>query len=60
MLRLMEGEDEVRVVADQIGTPTWARTLARALWRFAASADISGVYHWTDAGAASWYDLRWQ
>jgi dTDP-4-dehydrorhamnose reductase len=47
----------VRVVADQIGTPTWARSLAGALWRTAARPAVSGVHHWTDAGVASWYDF---
>ncbi len=56
MLRLMASRDEVRVVADQIGTPTHAMGLARAIWSLAA-ADAKGVYHWTDAGVASWYDF---
>jgi dTDP-4-dehydrorhamnose reductase len=57
MLRLMATRDEVRVVADQVGTPTWARGLAGALWRVAARGDVAGVHHWTDAGVASWYDV---
>jgi dTDP-4-dehydrorhamnose reductase len=57
MLRLMAEQPEVRVVADQIGTPTWARSLAETLWTAAARADLSGVVHWTDAGVASWYDF---
>jgi dTDP-4-dehydrorhamnose reductase len=56
MLRLMAERDEVRVVADQIGTPTHAASLARAIWALAA-AGSTGHYHWTDAGAASWYDF---
>jgi dTDP-4-dehydrorhamnose reductase len=47
---------EVRVVADQIGTPTHVTGLARALWRLSV-AGVSGVHHWTDAGVASWYDF---
>lgn len=54
MLRLMRERDEVRVVADQIGTPTHATSLARAIW---ALAGATGTFHWTDAGAASWYDF---
>lgn len=54
MLRLMRERDEVKVVADQIGTPTHAASLARAIW---ALRGHSGTFHWTDAGAASWYDL---
>ncbi len=56
MLRLMAERDEIRVVADQIGTPTHASTLARALWALTARGR-SGIYHVTDAGVASWYDF---
>jgi dTDP-4-dehydrorhamnose reductase len=56
MLRLMAERDELAVVADQVGTPTWAGGLARLLWR-AAETDIAGTYHWSDAGVASWYDF---
>jgi dTDP-4-dehydrorhamnose reductase len=56
MLRLMAERDEVRVVADQIGTPTFADGLARALWALDA-AGARGIHHWTDSGAASWYDF---
>lgn len=57
MLRLMAQRDELSVVADQMGTPTWARGLAEALWGFAQRPNCSGVYHWTDAGVCSWYDF---
>lgn len=56
MLRLMRERPEVRVVADQIGTPTHAAGLARAIWALTA-AGATGTFHWTDAGAASWYDF---
>jgi dTDP-4-dehydrorhamnose reductase len=56
MLRLMAERDEVRVVADQIGTPTFASSLADALWRLHA-AGAKGLFHYTDSGAASWYDF---
>ncbi len=56
MLRLMRERDELGVVADQIGTPTWARGLAQAVWQVLVGG-LFGVYHWTDAGAASWYDF---
>lgn len=56
MLRLMAERPEVRVVADQIGTPTYAPDLARALWAL-ADKHASGLYHYTDSGAASWYDF---
>lgn len=54
MLRLMAERDEVRVVADQVGTPTHAASLARAIW---ALQGETGTFHWTDAGIASWYDF---
>lgn len=56
MLRLMRERDEVRVVADQIGAPTWAPGLARAIWGL-LSHDARGTYHHSDAGVASWYDF---
>ncbi len=56
MLRLMQEREEVGVVADQIGTPTWADSLADALWAVAIRP-VAGVLHWTDAGVASWYDF---
>ncbi len=57
MLRLMNERGAVRVVADQAGTPTCTHSLAEVLWRFAAHPDLAGVFHWTDAGVASWYDF---
>jgi dTDP-4-dehydrorhamnose reductase len=56
MLRLMAERPEVKVVADQIGTPTYAPGLAAALWTLAVQG-VRGVHHYTDAGAASWYDF---
>jgi dTDP-4-dehydrorhamnose reductase len=44
------------VVADQVGCPTATHTLAAACWR-AMSADGPRILHWSDAGAASWYDF---
>lgn len=57
MLRLMQERGSVRVVADQIGTPTCSHSLAQVLWLFAQRPELSGIYHWTDAGVASWYDF---
>ena len=56
MLRLLGERQELRVVADQIGTPTHAKGLARTLWTLIAGGE-RGVWHWTDAGVASWYDF---
>jgi dTDP-4-dehydrorhamnose reductase len=57
MLRLMKERGAVRVVTDQIGTPTSASSIARVLWALAGVEGTSGVLHWTDAGVASWYDF---
>jgi len=56
MLRLMAERDRLRVVADQIGTPTFATGLAEAIWALAGQG-ARGIYHHTDSGAASWYDF---
>ena len=56
MLRLMAERSEISVVADQIGTPTYAPSLASALWQL-AQTDARGVLHYTDSGVASWYDF---
>jgi dTDP-4-dehydrorhamnose reductase len=47
----------MRVVDDQIGTPTRAENLATALWRLAERPEIAGTLHFTDAGVASWFDV---
>jgi len=57
MLRLMSERTSLSVVADQTGTPTWARGLAEALWAAAQRPQLCGIYHWTDAGVCSWYDF---
>jgi len=57
MLRLMGEREELSVVADQVGTPTWAHGLAEAVWAAAARPQLSGIYHWSDAGVCSWYDF---
>lgn len=57
MLDLMARKDRVAVVADQIGSPTWARGLAEAIWRSVELDQMQGIHHWTDAGVASWFDF---
>ncbi len=56
MLRLMSERPEIGVIADQSGTPTWARGLADAIW-LSAKMKLVGIHHWTDAGITSWYDF---
>jgi dTDP-4-dehydrorhamnose reductase len=56
MLGLLAARDELAVVDDQIGAPTWAANLARILWAFVARP-APGIFHYTDAGVAGWYDF---
>ena len=57
MLVLMKERSRLGVVSDQVGAPTWARTLAEAIWDMAARPQMTGILHWADAGVASWYDF---
>ena len=61
MLRLYREREQISVVADQVGCPTSTATLAAACWRLIAAMDpaarLPAVLHWSDAGAASWYDV---
>ena len=57
MLRLSESHDTLRVVCDQVGTPTYTPDLARLLVDM-IETDKYGVYHATnDGGFLSWYDF---
>ncbi|MBX7483958.1 dTDP-4-dehydrorhamnose reductase [Qipengyuania qiaonensis] len=56
MLRLMREKPVLNVVADQIGSPTWAPGLAATIWRL-IDKDAAGTFHHSDAGVASWYDF---
>lgn len=59
VLRLAETRDELRIVADQHGSPTSARELAEAILeiapRLAADQRLWGTYHFTAAGATTWH-----
>lgn len=57
MIRLGKERKELGVVADQIGTPTYARDLARALLAIVEKGIVPGIYHYTNEGATSWYDF---
>ena len=60
MLRLHREREQISVVADQVGCPTSTLTLSQACWRVIGmphKAGVSGIHHWCDAGAASWYDV---
>jgi dTDP-4-dehydrorhamnose reductase len=56
MLRLAAERDELRVVNDQAGTPTWTRDLVRAMWGLMQKPQ-TGVFHFSDEGQASWYEF---
>ena len=56
ILRLAAERETLGVVADQVGTPTWAQTLAKSLWAF-CQLRPAGVFHCSDNGVASWYDF---
>jgi len=56
MLRLMASKDEIGVVADQKGTPTWAYDLSQVLATIVSWPDFSaGIYHFTNAGETTWH-----
>jgi len=57
MIGLMQTRESLNVVQDQVGGPTWARSLAKCLWALATVHDAQGVHHWCDSGVASWYDF---
>jgi len=57
MLKMMREREQVRVVGDQIGTPTWTSGIAYAIRDLLEADAPAGIYHWTDLGVASWYDF---
>lgn len=60
MRRLGAERESINVVADQIGNPTWATDLASAILiilKGSTTKAVSGIYHYTNEGIASWYDL---
>lgn len=56
MLRLMAERDEIRVVDDQVGTPSWTADIAAAM-RALVEKDMTGVWNFTNEGVASWFDF---
>lgn len=58
MLKLGKDRDELKVIFDQIGTPTYAADLAYAILKIVCSSNfISGIYHYSNEGVCSWYDF---
>ena len=54
MLRLGQDREELRVVADQVGSPSWAKDIADAIAQLLQS-ETTGIYHFTNSGVVSWY-----
>ncbi|MCK4789852.1 MAG: dTDP-4-dehydrorhamnose reductase [Desulfobacteraceae bacterium] len=57
MLKLMGEREQLGVVEDQIGTPSWGKGIAQAIWAFSSRPMAKGIVHWTDAGEASWHEF---
>lgn len=57
MIRLGQERDELSVVSDQIGSPTYAADLAAAAVKLSTSGATPGIYNYSNSGTCSWYDL---
>lgn len=57
MIRLGKEREALGVVFDQIGTPTYARDLARAIFAAINKGVVPGIYHFSNEGVCSWYDF---
>ncbi|MDR2283071.1 MAG: dTDP-4-dehydrorhamnose reductase [Sphingobacterium sp.] len=58
MIRLMTERDEISVINDQIGSPTYAKDLARTIVDIVEGEDwVGGLYHYSNEGEISWYDF---
>ncbi len=57
MLRLGREKEQLGVIFDQIGTPTYARDLAVAIMTAVSKGIVPGIYHFSNEGVISWYDF---
>jgi dTDP-4-dehydrorhamnose reductase len=58
MLKLGQEKDELKIIADQVGTPTYAIDLATCIMQIISSNSIAyGIYHYSNEGITSWYDF---
>ena len=57
MIRLGRERENLGVIFDQIGTPTYANDLARAIYAAINKGIVRGIYHFSNEGACSWYDF---
>ncbi len=63
MLKLLYEKDELKVVFDQLGSPTYATDLATAILQIIdrnPDQSVSGIYHYANEGVASWYDFAFE
>lgn len=64
MVKLTGSKEELNVVFDQVGTPTYATDLAKALLKISEESGsghfVHGIYHFSNEGVASWYDFAVQ
>lgn len=56
ILNHCQNNKPLKIVKDQIGSPCWAHGLAKVIWS-AAQQKLTGLYHWSDRGATSWYEF---
>ncbi len=57
MIRLGKERESLGVIFDQVGTPTYARDLARAIFAAIRQGVVPGIYHFSNEGVCSWYDF---
>ena len=57
MLNLMRTKEQIPVVSDQLGNPTWTCDLAETILKIAENPKLPGIYHFTGEGIASWHDF---
>lgn len=60
MLKLGRDREELKIVSDQVGTPTWSNDIAKAIIGLITklpASPVQEIYHFTNSGVASWYDL---
>ena len=57
MIRLGKECESLGVIFDQVGTPTYARDLARAIFAAICQGVVPGIYHFSNEGVCSWYDF---
>ena len=57
MIRLGKEKETLGVIFDQVGTPTYARDLAHAIYAAINKGVVPGIYHFSNEGVISWYDF---